>query len=160
MRVVVSTILSCSANLAWAEVQSSRLLCEVAWPLVTFRPVDGATFPERWQAGMEVRCRSRLLGILPLGARHLRFDEVDDKARTIRTHEHDALVQRWDHVIRVDAVSDDSGRTLYSDEIEIQAGALTPLVALFARVFYRHRQRRWRRVAKRLSHGQPSRTHS
>ena len=36
-------------------------------------------------------------------------------------------------------------------EIVIEAGPLTLLVWLFANWFYRHRQRRWRRVARRLT---------
>jgi hypothetical protein len=38
-----------------------------------------------------------------------------------------------------------------SDEIEIEAGWLTFFVWLFAQWFYRHRQRKWRNVARRLS---------
>jgi hypothetical protein len=44
----------------------------------------------------------------------------------------------------------EAGTCRYSDEIEIDAGLLTPLVWLFARVFYGHRQRRWQKVAMRL----------
>src|SRR5207302_1640781 len=42
------------------------------------------------------------------------------------------------------------GQTLYSDEILIETGWVTAFVWLFAQWFYRHRQRRWRRVARRL----------
>jgi hypothetical protein len=54
------------------------------------------------------------------------------------------VVRRWDHLIRVEPA--DGGRTRYSDTIEVEAGALTPLVWLFAKLFYRHRQRRWRTI--------------
>jgi len=36
----------------------------------------------------------------------------------------------------------------YTDEIEIQAGWLTPGIWLFAQLFYRHRQRRWKALLR------------
>ena len=44
----------------------------------------------------------------------------------------------------------DQHRCLYRDRIEIEAGFLTPFVGLYARWFYRTRQRRWRALARRL----------
>jgi hypothetical protein len=41
-------------------------------------------------------------------------------------------------------------RSIYSDVIDIDAGALTVLVWAWASWFYRHRQRRWRAFAKSL----------
>jgi hypothetical protein len=37
------------------------------------------------------------------------------------------------------------------DRIEIDAGVMTPLVAGFAAIFYRYRQRRWRALAPVLA---------
>jgi hypothetical protein len=36
--------------------------------------------------------------------------------------------------------------------VHIDAGMLTPLVAAFARLFYAHRQKRWRALAKNGFH--------
>jgi hypothetical protein len=149
MRVYVESIFPCPASRAWAGVRTSRLLHEVARPLVRFAAVDARRLPERWQTGETVRCRSFLFGFIPLGVRALHFERVDDAHREIQTREHDALVRRWDDLIRVQPERDNATR--YSDEIEIDAGLLTPLVWLFAQVFYRHRQRRWRRIARRLA---------
>lgn len=35
----------------------------------------------------------------------------------------------------------------YTDEVEIRAGRLTPLVWLFGHLFFRYRQMRWRTLA-------------
>jgi len=43
------------------------------------------------------------------------------------------------------------GKVSYTDEIEIQAGWLTPVIWLFAHIFYRHRQRRWKVMMKEIS---------
>jgi hypothetical protein len=36
---------------------------------------------------------------------------------------------------------------VYRDRVEVRAGVLTPFIWVFAQIFYRHRQRRWRRLA-------------
>jgi hypothetical protein len=149
MKVTVASILPCHPDHAWDEVQKSALLEEIAGPLVMFRPVGAIRLPDRWQAGTHVYCRSYLFGFLPLGTRNLFFERIDAEEREIRTRESDPLVRRWDHTIRLRPTAD--GRTLYSDAIEIQAGIFTLPVWLFAQWFYRHRQRRWIVVAKRIA---------
>jgi hypothetical protein len=147
MWVRVSSVLDCPPEGVWEQLQRSALLLEVAAPLVRLVPV-GAAFPERWTEGLTLRCRSYLFGFLPLGTRALTFERIDQSAREIQTRESDPLVRRWDHCLRVRPAA--GGRTLYTDEIDIDAGLLTPVVWLFAYWFYRHRQMRWRNVARRL----------
>ena len=118
-------------------------------PLAKVVPVDAPEFPERWTEGATVRCRSYLFDVLPIGTRGIFLERIDPVARQIQSREFDLLVRRWDHLIQLRPTGD--GRTLYSDKIELEAGFLTVLVWLFAQWFYRHRQRRWRRVANRLS---------
>jgi len=49
----------------------------------------------------------------------------------------------WERII-------EPGSVEYSDEIEIRAGLLTPVIWAFAHGFYRHRQRRWRVLLSRM----------
>ena len=149
MRMYLESRLPCDADLAWSAVQTSALLREVAAPVVVFRPAPDEHFPERWAVGPPVRFRFSLFGILPMGTQTVRMERIDPQAREIQSRESGPLVRRWDHLIRVQPAPGDS--CLYSDEVEIEAGWLTPLVWLFAALFYRHRQRRWQRVARRLS---------
>ena len=58
------------------------------------------------------------------------------------------MIRKWDHWITVAPNPD--GSTDYRDEVEISAGVLTPFVWIFAQLFYRHRQRRWRGLAATL----------
>ena len=148
MRVFVESVLSCDADRAWAAVQTSALLLEVASPLVTIRPLPGETLPQRWSESTTLRFRSYLLCLIPMGTRTIFFERIDPEQREIQSREHDPLIRRWDHLVRVKPIG--PAQCTYSDEIEIEAGLLTPLVWLFAQVFYRHRQRRWQAVAKRL----------
>ena len=148
VRVVVETILPCSADAAFREVKTSRLLTDVCFPLVMFGRVDGHDFPDEWPAGESLDCRSYLLGMIPLGRRHLHFERIDDGAREIQSRESDPLVARWDHLIRITPLG--PNRCLYRDEIVIEAGCRTGIVAWFAERLYRHRQKRWQAVARRL----------
>jgi hypothetical protein len=154
MNVHIESTWDCPPSRVWDEVQTSRLLLEVASPLVRLSPVDAAEFPVRWSAGTTLRCRSRLFGVIPLGVRTLHFERIDHAAREIQTRECDPLIRRWDHLIRVADAG--AGCTRYSDSIEIDAGWLTLPVWLFAQWFYRHRHRRWRAVAARLAAAGPA----
>ena len=149
MKVLVESVLPCPAEKVWDEVQRSSLLLEVILPLVRVAPVDAASFPKRWEHGTAVRCKSYLFGIIPLGTRTIFFERIDDATREIQSREHDPLIRRWDHLVRVQPAAE--GGTHYRDEIDIDAGWATVFVWLFAQGFYRHRQRRWQRVARRLA---------
>jgi hypothetical protein len=148
MRVYVESIFDCPPDRAWDEVQRPSLLLEVASPLIRLEPAEGPWFPDRWQQGRTVRFESYLFSLIPVGRRTVCFERVDHSARQIQTREHDPLIRHWDHLIHVRATDD--GRTRYSDELQISGGPLAFFVWLFAMWFYRHRQRRWKRVAKRL----------
>jgi hypothetical protein len=64
----------------------------------------------------------------------------------VRDNGHGDLPRKWDH--RITLVPQPGGGTLYTDRVEVGAGVLTPFVWLFAGMFYRHRQRRWRRLVE------------
>ena len=156
MRVFVESVLPCDADRAWAAVQTTALFMEVIRPLAAVVPLTGAVLPQRWLALTTVRCRLYLFGLIPLGIRSLRFDRIDQEAREIHTRESDPVFRRWDHIIRVKPIGLRQCR--YSDEIEIDAGPLTALLAGLVRRFYQHRQRRWQTVARRLQAGRGCRT--
>ena len=56
-------------------------------------------------------------------------------------------MRNWNHLIRIEP---EGAGSRYTDEIEIGAGPLTPLISLYAKLFYRYRQRRWRKLARTL----------
>ena len=147
MIVDVSTVLNCSAAKAWNEVQKSSLLLHVIRPLARVAAV-GAPFPERWSEGLTIQCKSFAFGIIPIGLRTLHFEKIDHKNYQIQSREHDPLIARWDHLVSIKPLDDT--RSIYRDTMDIDAGSLTFVVWAWAKWFYRHRQRRWRAVAKTL----------
>ena len=62
----------------------------------------------------------------------------------ISTEERNKLVPLWNHRIYLEAI--DQKTTRYTDEVEIGAGWKTLFVALWAKMFYAHRQRKWQKL--------------
>ncbi|QIN85355.1 hypothetical protein GBA63_21810 (plasmid) [Rubrobacter tropicus] len=87
--------------------------------------------------------------LIPTPEHHIFVVNVDEEKREALTNEHGGAVRTWNHRIKVEPVSEK--RYLYTDEVEIRAGALTPLIWLFAQLYYRYRQMRWRGLARVLA---------
>ncbi len=152
MQVDISTQLPCNPRDAIEQVKSSRLLLHVAKPLVTFVPIEPSQLPHTWADGT-YWVSLRLFGIIPFGKQAVVISYPSSAPFTLRDNGHSALIQKWDHVITIVPSGDG---TLYRDTVAIDAGVLTPFMWLFAQVFYRHRQRRWRQLVKRgFTYGKP-----
>jgi len=151
MIVDLHTILACRIDEAITHVKTPRLLEFVAAPLVRFDPVHPPAFPTEWSDGEHV-VALRLFGAIPFGTQSIVISMAPTThGFTIRDAGHSALISRWDHVITI--TPHESG-CHYRDHVDIRAGVLTPLVWLFAQLFYRHRQRRWRAlVAQEFNYG-------
>lgn len=149
MKATIRSAFACSPAFAWDKVQTSALLQEVIYPLLRIAPAAGASFPARWEEGQSVHGRLYLFGFLPLGKHVIHIERVDAERRQIQSRESGGLIRRWDHLVTVRP--GDDGQTIYSDEIEIECGWLTPLVWAFANAFYRHRHRRWKRLIRRAA---------
>ncbi|MBK9371005.1 MAG: hypothetical protein IPN01_32725 [Deltaproteobacteria bacterium] len=150
MKIELSTTLQAPADQVWRWVQRPALLNWVAAPLVKFRPIQPTTLPEVWADG-EVRVSLLLFGVLPVGSQVIRVhreeeQEGEQSARYLVDMGEGDLVKTWHHRIRV--VPERPGTTHYTDSVVVEAGPLTLFVWMFAQVFYRHRQRRLRELAR------------
>lgn len=150
MKVELSTTLKAPAEQVWRWVQRPALLHWVAAPLVRFRPIQPTTLPEVWEDG-EVRVSMLIFGVLPMGTQVIRIHREeglagDRSARSLVDMGEGDLVKAWHHRIRV--VPESAGTTHYTDSVVVEAGPPTLFVWMFAQVFYRHRQRRLRDLAR------------
>jgi hypothetical protein len=141
----ISTVLDTTIEPAWKAAKKSSTLIYVTRGLLTF---SEGTFPDEWQEGEVVRTRLFFFGLLPAWSHHLHFVRIDNHKHVLYTNEGGGLLREWNHLIKIEPESE--GRCRYTDEIEIRAGLLTPLVWLYAHLFYRYRQMRWKGLAVKL----------
>jgi hypothetical protein len=139
-----SVELDAPASLVWAAAQRPA----------TFRYVTRGVLritglPRSGTIGESTRIDGWLLlgGLLPVHRHHLEVVRVDHTAMTLSSHEWGGVLRRWDHDIIVERLDDDRSR--YTDRVLIDAGPFTMPVAVFAWLFYRYRQHRWRKLARR-----------
>lgn len=151
MKVELSTTIGLPAEIVWEEVQTAALLVHVSWPLVRFAPV-GAEPLDACTPGGRYQVRLWLFGVLPFAAQWIVISVHEPDSgnwpKRLRDNGYSAIIRRWDHWITITPNAD--GTTFYRDEVEVSAGILTPGVWAFAQLFYRHRQRRWRKLAASL----------
>jgi hypothetical protein len=145
MKLTIQTRLACAASRAWEEVQKPRLLNYVAAPLLKFSPLNSSGFPETWEDG-DFFVSMFVFGFLPLGLERIgiSINAGTDGILCFRDDGGGTLVRSWDHDITIRPAENEG--CLYCDTVDISAGALTPLVWIFAQLFYRWRQHRWRRL--------------
>jgi len=149
----IDTRLDAEPDQVWALLQRADTLTHIARPLVVFRPVDPPQLPEIWSAG-EYIVSMWIFGVLPFGRQtvgiefHDSHPEAPVGARLLRDNGSGQMIRLWDHWIFVSRHPE--GGTAYTDRVEIRAGLLTPGVWLFASVFYRWRQTRWRAMLRRM----------
>jgi hypothetical protein len=74
---------------------------------------------------------------------------VDNEKRELYSNEGGGLIPVWNHLITVKPVNENECQ--YADIVNIGAGLLTPVIWLYAHIFYRYRQARWKRLIKKQS---------
>lgn len=146
MTATITTILPCSEAELWRHIADARSLTVVCRPVLGFVRPDGGELYGKWEVGVPYELKLRLLMVIPIGRHTIRLETVDPARNLIVSRESGLLARVWNHTITFAEVS--PGRLRYTDEIEIRAGLLTPAIWLFAHLFYRHRQRRWKKVLR------------
>lgn len=147
MNVNITTTLKTTSQIMWQKISQPASLVYVSSPILRFVPLEGSRLDEAWDLESVYHLRLYFLQILPMGKHTIRFAEFDESAYTIVSHESGTLAKVWNHRITFKSTGESS--ISYCDEVEIKAGLLTPFIWGFAHCFYRHRQRRWKKVLKK-----------
>lgn len=142
----ISTQLACTADELWQHISRPKSLQFVASPLLTFEPMNSGLFDREWDVGRDYQLKLYFLKFIPLGSHTIHLEKIDKDSNEISSRESGLLASVWNHKIRFQELR--PGLLSYTDEIEIRAGLLTPLIWMFAHFFYRHRQRRWKILLK------------
>ena len=143
MKATITSQLNISPEDAWYLVKKSSTLIFITKGLLSFS--DNDHFPAEWVEDSTVASRLRFFGLIPAWKHQLHFQKVSDSELEITTEEQGGIVSKWKHRIKISSMHK-GATSLYSDEIEIEAGLLTPIVWLYANLFYRYRQLRWKRL--------------
>ncbi len=143
--IVKSSVFPDGSEAIWEKLQSLSSLQYVAAPFASFEPADGRN-DLLWSCGETFRFRLRLFGLLPFGIHTIRIVTFDRETLTIYSNESNPHVPVWNHRISLKPI--DKNHTQYMDEVEIDAGWKTVFVCLWARLFYAHRQRKWKKLLK------------
>lgn len=151
MVVEITTKLDIAPQRVWQEVQTAQLLTHITAPLITFEPVEPRVLPTTWQE-QNYLVTMKLFGFIPFGKQYInisipqRVHGPGQHLYQIRDNGYGDVIAKWDHLITIKETAD--GMTDYTDRVEIRAGVLTPLIWLFATIFYRYRQHRWRKLIR------------
>ncbi len=121
------------------RLQKLETLQFVAAPYASFIPVDEKQ-PIEWKEGSSFSFHFYLFGIFPFGIHTIHVLACSEELG-ISTREYNKHVPVWNHRILLETIDENSTR--YTDEIEVGAGWKTFFVALWAKAFYAHRQRKW-----------------
>ena len=140
--IAKTTLFPVAKKEVFRRVLKLETLQYVAAPYARFIPTDDDQSIE-WKEGSVLSFRFYLFGIIPFGIHTIHVLAFSEDAG-ISTKEYNAHVPIWNHRIYLEAV--DEKTTRYTDEVEIGAGWKTPFVALWAKAFYAHRQRKWQKL--------------
>jgi hypothetical protein len=142
MLASISTKIACTESELWQQISKPKSLQFVTSPILGFIPVEPGVLDGEWEVGRDYQLKLYFLKFIPLGCHTIQLTKIDRNNNTITSRERGLLAPVWNHNIFFEEIA--PGLVSYTDKIEIRAGWLTPLIWLFANVFYRHRQRRWK----------------
>ncbi len=145
LKLIVTSEMPIDIATAWTKLKTSKLLEFVSEGKVRFKPTGGY-FPAQWKQGETLSTKMAVYGFVPFGGLHsLYFEKIDELNKVLQTREWDRFAKVWDHKISLTQLNATS--IIYEDEVVIYAGIFTGFITLWAKSFYRHRQKRWQLVS-------------
>jgi hypothetical protein len=142
----ITSIFDCAEKEFWEKIIEPKSLQYVASPILSFYPIAGDDLGREWITDKTYELKLRFLKIIPLGRHQIKVITISKESNTLVTNESGTLTPVWNHTVQFRQI--ENRRLRYTDEIEIGAGLLTPAIWVFAHLFYRHRQKRWKTLLK------------
>lgn len=134
MLAKVMSVFNFDSEELFNELKKTKSLIYIAKPLVKICTIlPKYPLPEVWEEDAKYLIKMYVLGFIPLGKQWIVIS-VDNSNKHIRDNGFSRLVKMWDHNIYLKDIG--RGKTLYADTIEINAGAITIFIVLFANIFF------------------------
>jgi hypothetical protein len=151
MRVLLKLEFDCAADAAWRAIRNPKVFRAVSAPFTTFDSLEPGGFPDSWPEG-EHLVRAKAFGLAVIGEQtiDLAFRERRNGVRSVRDTGRGlsgplSLVTRWEHTMAVSALP--GARTLFRDQLIVEAGVLTPLLWVGFWAFWQWRAIRLTRLS-------------
>ncbi|MBT8114032.1 MAG: hypothetical protein KJP04_01535 [Arenicella sp.] len=137
----ICTTLPQPPDQVWLTLLQRDAFLYITRGMLAFRGAE--QWPELFYEGQVVETRLLVFNFIPAWKHRLNVVRIDHDKRELASQEAGGLITRWNHRKWVEKGSGQG--SLYTDEIDIDAGWLTFFVWLYAHIFYRYRQRRMRK---------------
>ena len=143
--ITITTHLAVDPDIVRKHAMTPVLLNYVAAGLIKFQPIEPEVLPDRWVPG-KYKVRMLAFHIFPIGWQYVGIELPEESDEWfLRDNGRGSIARVWDHQIYIEP---DRAGTRYVDRVSIDAGILTWPVLLYAILFFRHRQRRWRKLVE------------
>ena len=132
MRILLKLELDCTSDAAWRAIRSPDVFRAVSAPFTTFDSLEPGGFPSSWPEGEHI-VRAKAFGVAEIGDQSIKLEFLEPRngVRAVRDTGRGlsgplTLVSTWEHTMAVSALP--GARTLYRDQLKVEAGVLTPLL--------------------------------
>jgi len=144
IKIIISSTLNNSAEKIWNKLLNIETLIEIYKPMATFK--SNLNEKEmKWEINKEYIFKLFIYGFIPFGDHKIILKKLDKENKIILSNEHNKIVKIWNHLIFMENVGENEIK--YTDEVEIYAGIFTLFTAIWAKLFYKHRQKKWKRIS-------------
>lgn len=147
IKINISSILNNSVNKIWDKLLNVETLIEICKPMATFKSLSNEK-EMKWEVNKEYVFKLFIYGFIPFGEHKIILIKLDKENKIILSNEHNGIVKIWNHLIILENIGDSEIK--YTDEVEIYAGIFTFFTAAWAKLFYKHRQKKWKKISETL----------
>jgi len=141
-----SSVLPIGAEELWEEIKYFKSLQYISYPYAVFESVNGRK-DFLWKKGRTFQLNCKIFNFIPFGVHTIKITDFDSESLEISSKESNSHVPVWNHKIYIKPV--DSTHTKYMDKVEIDAGWKTTFIYMWAKLFYSHRHRKWKKIIRK-----------
>ena len=146
----ISSLFNENIDIIFDKVQEPNILLRITSPLLKFKNISPEVLPKKWKINDSFQFKLYFLCFIPVGFHNIKVIKIDKNNYEIISNETGKIAKVWNHYIYLKKI--DNKKTHYTDKIEIKAGIFTLFIWLFAKFFYRYRQKKWKKLLKSQSY--------
>ncbi len=142
--VIKTSVFNTDIEKFFSLIQKLDTLQYIAKPYATFKSMNNEN-DLIWETGKTFSFKFKVFGCISLGIHTIKVREFNRDG--IYTNESNRFCPVWNHRIIIEKI--DETHIRYTDEVEINAGRKTKFIYVWAKAFYKHRQKKWKKLLKK-----------